>query len=62
MELVNFETKTRQEENEKIIEPTSFYYYTCTTLFLNRCTNLKFKSSNVKVKILHDQIEVILKF
>ena len=54
MELVNFETKTRQEENEKITEPASFYYYTCT--------NLKFKSSNVKVKILHDQIEVILKF
>ena len=62
MELVNFETKTRQEENEKITEPASFYYYTCTNLFLNGCTNLKFKSSNVKVKILHDQIEVILKF
>ena len=40
MQLVNFEPKTRQEENEKIIEPTSFYYYTCTNLFLNRCTIL----------------------
>lgn len=62
MELVKFEPKTRQEENEKIVEPTSFYYYICTNLFLSRCTNLKFKPNNVKVKILHDQIEVILKF